>query len=184
MLKPDVVHGIKAALDDLNYLVYKAKEELGDVVNTDDRVRYFFKHVYPANTPPVYRDLFGNPDSAIVRKRFINEVECPREGLSESVISILDKINKGTFHTGDLSPAPALDPTFMGIPLTVDERFFIHPFNWFKDTTDKTTFQTGVDDMGIPLRGVEILPQAQHIIDGANTSVVHRTSRPVTFYNQ
>lgn len=126
MLKPHVVHGIKAALDDLNYLVYKAQEELSEELKTDDRLKQFFKHAYPANTTPIYMDIFGNPDNAVIRKRFIDEVECP---ISQPVISIIDQINKGTFNSADLIPAPSNVPTFMGVPLTLDERFFIHPFN-------------------------------------------------------
>lgn len=126
---PNTIHGVKAAIDDLNYACFKAKEALSEELKTDVSIQNFFKHVYPANTVGTYTELFGNPESAVIRKRFTAEVQCPTGGFNESIISIIDKIKKGTFHSVDLIPAQPKYPTFMGIPLTIDPAVFIPPFN-------------------------------------------------------
>lgn len=153
-----VVHGVKAALDDLNYLTYKAKETLAEELKTDTNLQQFFKHTYPGNSLPIYTEIFGSPDNAIIRKRFIDEIECKPDGSGESVITILDRLNKGTDHSVEEVPTPTGTPTFMGVPLTRNKKFFIQPFNWFRDAKKPAgvaAFKTGTAPNGIPLNGVE-----------------------------
>lgn len=122
-----MIHAIKAALDDLNYQCYKAKEALGDKVETDETIKDFFTHSYPGKTLEIYEEVFGDPQNAITRKRFTDEVRCPVGGLDESVIGIIDRINKGAYESLDGVPLPP--PTFMGIPLTRNANVFIPPIN-------------------------------------------------------
>lgn len=142
MQQPYIVHGVKATLDELNYLTYKAKQTLAEELKTDADLQHFFNHMYPGSTIPIYKDLFGNPENAIVRKRFTSEIQCTNEDEGEAVISILDRFNKDTEHTIEGIPKPPGEPispgrpplppglpTYKGIPLTRDKRFFIQGIN-------------------------------------------------------
>lgn len=63
-------------MDELNYLTHEALKALHEKVSGDENLEFFFAHIYPGKELDKYRELYGDPNKAIVRKRFVNEVEC------------------------------------------------------------------------------------------------------------
>lgn len=191
---PYIIHGVKASLDELNYITFKTKEELKDQIKTNEDLEYFFKHIYPGNAIKVYKEIFGSPEAAIVRKRFTFETQCtPDQG--ESVITTLDKFNKTAKETVEgipavqpgTAPIPPGLPTFMGIPLTREKRFFIQPFNWFRDAKNPkgvAAFKVGKDANGNPLSGVEAYNYPYTIKDRSDESQQNRNAIWVQYFTQ
>lgn len=74
------MHSIKAILDELNYLVYKAKADETKKLEENEDVQFLFHHVYPGKAIPLYEALFGESKYALMRKRYHEEVKCVAGG--------------------------------------------------------------------------------------------------------
>lgn len=155
------IHGVKAALDELNYLVNKAKRDLGDQVDKNEDIRDFFLHAYPGKTIDIYKELFGKPEMAVARKRFSKEVQCVTGQEGTSSLDTLQNFRDSAIRTfkkpvlPDPPPPPPIHPvdlpkapekpkevTLSGIPLTTDRKYFIPPFNWFRNEVTVTHAST------------------------------------------
>lgn len=82
---------------------YKAKGELSEELKTNEDLQTFFHHVYPgAKILDLYRTLYGDPNTAIVRKRFTEDVKCVAEG--QSTLVLLDNYKRSTnYGVGDIT---------------------------------------------------------------------------------
>lgn len=147
------IHGVKAALDELNYLVNKAKRDLGDQVDKNEDIRDFFLHAYPGKTIDIYKELFGKPEMAVARKRFSKEVQCVTGQEGTSSLDTLQNFRDSAIRTfkkpvlpDPPPPPPSAIPTappkapekpkevtLSGIPLTTNKKYFIPPFTWFRN---------------------------------------------------
>lgn len=140
MQKMHTIHGVKSALDELNYLTHKARRELRDQLETNQDIKTFFAHVYPGKALDIYVDLFGKPENAVTRKKATNELTCTATD-GESILETIQRFRKVAGKalskaSKDKEPeevAPvtpvATEVTLSGIPLTTDKKYFIPPFN-------------------------------------------------------
>lgn len=105
------VHAVKALLDELNWLSYKAKYALAEPLKTNRDLQTLFAHVYPGKALELYKELFGDPNTAIIRKRYTEKVKCTPDG-TESAIQILSNYKKNVSHTiSDIPVPPTPDST-------------------------------------------------------------------------
>lgn len=104
------VHAVKALLDELNWVSYKAKAQLTEQLKTNQDLQTLYAHIYPGTkTLELYKALYGDPKWALIRKRFTDEIKCVGEG-GRSMIEWADDYRKSTdFITTDIKK-PELKP--------------------------------------------------------------------------
>lgn len=87
------MHSVKAMLDELNFLVHKAKGVLGDKVNTNEDIQNFLRHIYPGKSIELYKAIFGDPKMALIRKLYAENVKCVDES-KQTALSIIKDYDK------------------------------------------------------------------------------------------
>lgn len=92
---PTSVHALKHILDELNYLSNEALVALHEKIGGDENLEFFFAHIYPGKELDKYKELYGDPNKAVVRKRFVNEVQCVVGGTGNT-FQYLDTFRKQT----------------------------------------------------------------------------------------
>lgn len=56
------VHAVKALLDELNWVSYKAKAQLTEQLKTNQDLQTLYAHIYPGTkTLELYKALYGDP---------------------------------------------------------------------------------------------------------------------------
>lgn len=93
MATPSTIHGVKVILDELNYLIFKAKTSLTQLIEEDTNVQFLLRHVYPSNSLELYNALFGDFNTAIIKKKYSEEVACVEDGTS-NIWEIISNYNK------------------------------------------------------------------------------------------
>lgn len=168
------VHAVKALLDELNWLSYKAKYALTEQLKTNQDLQTLFRHVYPGKALDLYKELFGDPNTAIIRKRYIEKVRCTPDG-TESAIQILSNYKKNVSHSvSDLPSAPVSPPTeevelptvpppkpfgwkYYGHELiiadTSDDVWMWTPIQFFEDTYNTKTWSVESESLGKKFKG-------------------------------
>lgn len=94
MATTPTIHAVKSLLDEVNYLIYKAKRELGVLVDQNLDVSFFFRHIYPSGALTEYRELFGSEEMAILRKKYAEDTKCVEAGKGKDAGELLLKYKK------------------------------------------------------------------------------------------
>lgn len=94
MATSPTIHAVKSLLDEINYLIYKAKKEIGTQLDENLYVQFFFKHVYPVKAWEMYRELFGSEEIALIRKKYAEETKCVEAGKGVDAGQLLAKTKK------------------------------------------------------------------------------------------
>lgn len=89
------VHAVKNVMDELNYLVYTALNALHEKIGENEDLEFFFRDIYPGQLMSRYEAIFGDPNKAIIRKRYIDESKCVEGGGGNSYL-VLDGFKKQT----------------------------------------------------------------------------------------
>lgn len=92
---PSKILELKNALDEANYMVYVTVKALHQQIGEDPDLLNFFSKFYPASSNERYKQVFGDPNIAIARKRFMDEIECSEQG-NKSVSQIASEIKSST----------------------------------------------------------------------------------------
>lgn len=112
------VHAVKNVMDELNYLAYTAINTLHEKIGADKDLEFFFRDIYPGQLMSRYRVLFGDPNKAIIRKRYMDESTCTGEG-GESTFAILDGFRKQTDLQAKVGSISAHKPVTPKLPPSV-----------------------------------------------------------------
>lgn len=75
---PMAFHGLRALLDEANYEAYIAFKAVHEKIGTDLELTDYFRTVYPIPIIDKYIALFGDPNLPIIRKLYLDEVDCSR----------------------------------------------------------------------------------------------------------
>lgn len=89
------VHSIKDTLDEAVYVAYAAMTALHEKISSDVNLKGYFFYIFPSNIFEEYKKVFDDPRNAIVRKRFIDEIECSEER-NTSVAKLLTRLKETT----------------------------------------------------------------------------------------
>lgn len=116
MVNNPTIHSVKHLLDELNYLSYIAVNALHEKIGENDELQFFFLHIYPGASVDKYKEIFGDPNRAIVRKRYVDEAQC-EVAAGGSTFKTLDAIGKqtkikdkvGGAVGGSKAPKPSVD---------------------------------------------------------------------------
>lgn len=114
------VHSVKALLDELNWLSYKAKYALSEQLKTNEDLQTLFAHIYPGKSLDLYRALFGDPNTAIIKKRYIEKNKCIPGG-GGSVVQTLINYKKNVSHSVSDIPTKPVPETPEAKPATPEE---------------------------------------------------------------
>lgn len=89
---PPTINAVKSLLDELNYLMIKAKMKLSIKIEEEQDVSTFMRHVYPGKALTYYENLFGDEpfklegkklhtfEIAVLRKKFAEQANCGPTG--------------------------------------------------------------------------------------------------------
>lgn len=100
------VHSVKALLDELNWLSYKAKYALSEQLKTNEDLQTLFAHIYPGKSLDLYRALFGDPNTAIIKKRYIEKNKCIPGGGGSVVQTLINYKKNVSYSVSDIPTKP------------------------------------------------------------------------------
>lgn len=89
---------------------------MAEQLKTNEDLQFLFTHIYPGSkTLDLYKEIYGDPNIAIIRKRFTEETECTPDGEGSALLT-LDNYRRNTKHsvediTRPTKSAPETTPT-------------------------------------------------------------------------
>lgn len=84
------VHSVKAILDELNYLAFTIRANLPKDIQERKDVELLFGHIYPGYVIVQYKEIFGDPVPAMIRKKFTKEAKCDAGGKTSAGKLLMD----------------------------------------------------------------------------------------------
>lgn len=154
--------GLKALLDEVNFIVFNTKKQLGSKIDLDTNLMHLFNHIYPADTQELYTKIYGlKPEVGIFRKYINNVCNLDDDSLldfDEATNQIVQFWNKKTTQ-----------PIFEGKPLDPNDiYYFLEPRK-----KDETTWTPTQWNDYIPYTKVDLSVTTLHDL---KTYYVFRTS--------
>lgn len=100
-------HGLRALLDEANYEAYLAFKAVHQKIGTDLELTDYFRTVYPIPIIDKYIALFGDPNLPVIRKVYLDEVDCSKPTEMIQVLKDYKKeIDLKSKFTIAVGPAP------------------------------------------------------------------------------
>lgn len=106
---PMSFYGLKTLLDEANYEAYVTIKALHEKIGKDKDLSDYLRTVYPIPIIDKYIALFGDPNLAIVRKLYNDEVDC---SVPTEIVKVLKdykaNVNLKQLAVSTVGPAPAI----------------------------------------------------------------------------
>lgn len=82
-------------LDEAFYVAYTTMTELNERIGENAMLQSYFYSVFPGKLPAAYEKVFGDPNKAIVRKRFMDDLECTDQS-DKTITDVINELKRET----------------------------------------------------------------------------------------
>lgn len=76
-------------------MAYTTMTELNERIGENAMLQSYFYGVFPGKIPTAYEKVFGDPNKAIVRKRFMDDLECTDRS-QQTITEFINELKRET----------------------------------------------------------------------------------------